>query len=157
MMTTEKVVEAFAACLKLLEEEYNGEIPPIRIYSRNAFVEQDEYEDDVRLEHMAYLCKEGTRMAKEEPERREKVMRWLGFVQGYVWACRMTTVEELKDMNKPEPKVCGIPAAGGMIGYAECEMEWGHEGDMHANGGDGYYSRTYEVEHRRRQKEKSGT
>ncbi len=51
-------------------------------------------------------------------------------------------------------KPCGIPANGGMIGYAECDHEWGHDGDMHANAGDGFYSRHTEAEHHRRQKER---
>lgn len=62
-----------------------------------------------------------------------------------------------KTTNKPKksktPKLCGIRAAGGMIGYAACDEPWGHEGDTHFNQGDGFYSRDNEVEHHRRQKE----
>ena len=52
----------------------------------------------------------------------------------------------------PRSKRCGIPANGGMIGYAKCDHEWGHDGLMHANAGDGFYSRDTEAEHKRRQK-----
>jgi len=49
--------------------------------------------------------------------------------------------------------LCGIRAAGGMIGCVPCTLEWGHEGDMHANAGDGYYARGRNVAmHRRRQR-----
>lgn len=34
----------------------------------------------------------------------EKAMRWLGFVQGALWMTGLASVDELKDMNKPEPK-----------------------------------------------------
>jgi hypothetical protein len=52
-------------------------------------------------------------------------------------------------------KLCGIPANGGMIGYAPCDLEWGHDGDMHANAGDGYYARQHNDEHHRRQRERA--
>ena len=51
-----------------------------------------------------------------------------------------------------EPKVCGIRAAGGMIGYAACDEPWGHDGDLHSNAGDGFYSRDTEAEHHARQR-----
>lgn len=58
-------------------------------------------------------------------------------------------VRDEEDMKK-----CGIEAAGGMIGYAACEDEWGHDGDIHSNAGDGFYARQHDEEHHRRQKEK---
>jgi hypothetical protein len=42
---------------------------------------------------------------------------------------------------------CGIPART----LPPCDLEWGHDGDMHCNGGDGFYARDYEVEHHARQ------
>lgn len=51
-------------------------------------------------------------------------------------------------------KLCAIPANGGMIGYAPCDQEWGHDGDLHSNEGDGYYSRHTDDEHHQRQKER---
>ncbi len=51
-------------------------------------------------------------------------------------------------------KLCRIPASGGMIGFAPCDLEWGHDGDMHANAGDGYYARDYDKEHHQRQKQR---
>ena len=53
--------------------------------------------------------------------------------------------------HNDEGGLCGIPANGGSIGYAGCDLPWGHEGDMHANRGDGYYNRSYEEEHKNRQ------
>ena len=34
--------------------------------------------------------------------RREKVMRWLGFMQGAFWAIGVFTIEDLMAHNKPE-------------------------------------------------------
>lgn len=34
-------------------------------------------------------------------ERMDKVFRWLGFVQGVLWVCRVYTLEELKNHNRP--------------------------------------------------------
>ncbi len=48
-------------------------------------------------------------------------------------------------------KKCGIRAAGGMIGHAACDLEWGHDGMVHYNGGDGFHSRQNEEKHRQRQ------
>lgn len=33
--------------------------------------------------------------------RREKAMRWLGFVQGWLWASGYCTIDEMKEANKP--------------------------------------------------------
>jgi hypothetical protein len=45
---------------------------------------------------------------------------------------------------------CDIPAKT----LPPCDLEWGHDGTMHANAGDGFYAREYEEEHRRRQRER---
>ncbi len=52
-------------------------------------------------------------------------------------------------------KKCGIPAAGGMIGYAQCDQSWGHAGVVHSNCGDGFYSPGNEKKHRARQKKRA--
>lgn len=47
-------------------------------------------------------------------------------------------------------KKCGIPS----YNVGVCDLEWGHEGRMHSNAGDGFYARDYDEEHQRRQTEK---
>jgi len=42
---------------------------------------------------------------------------------------------------------CGIPA----MTLPPCDLPWGHDGDMHANGGDCFYARDHDEEHHRRQ------
>jgi len=44
-------------------------------------------------------------------------------------------------------KRCGIPART----LPPCDLEWGHDGDLHANAGDGFYAREYASKHRARQ------
>lgn len=48
---------------------------------------------------------------------------------------------------------CGIPART----LPPCDLEWGHDGDMHANAGDGFYARDFDEEHARRQHERRET
>lgn len=50
-----------------------------------------------------------------------------------------------------ESKKCDIPAGT----LPPCDMEWGHEGDMHGNAGDGFYAREFVGEHHRRQRERA--
>lgn len=49
-------------------------------------------------------------------------------------------------------EVCGIRAAGGMVGFSACDLAWAHDGDQHASAGDGFYSQATLMEHRWRQK-----
>ncbi len=45
-------------------------------------------------------------------------------------------------------KKCKIPART----LGPCDLEWGHDGEMHASEGDGFYNRDYEEEHKQRQR-----
>ena len=42
---------------------------------------------------------------------------------------------------------CAIPAGT----LPPCDLEYGHDGDMHANCGDGFYARQHDDEHHARQ------
>lgn len=48
-------------------------------------------------------------------------------------------------------RLCKIPSACGW----QCDMPYGHDGDMHGNAGDGFYSRQHLGEHRRQQAERA--
>jgi len=48
--------------------------------------------------------------------------------------------------------LCGIPART----LPPCDLEWGHEGDLHGNAGDGFYARDHDDEHHRRQTMRDG-
>ncbi len=45
-------------------------------------------------------------------------------------------------------KVCGIPSK--TLGL--CDLEYGHDGDLHESEGDGFYSRQFDKLHRDRQR-----
>lgn len=42
-------------------------------------------------------------MIDAEPQRREKIMRWYGYLQGGLWALDVYTVEQLKEHSRPDP------------------------------------------------------
>lgn len=44
--------------------------------------------------------------------RREKLMRWLGFVQGILWQIEAFTLEELKSHNRPDEDNAGDGISG---------------------------------------------
>ena len=52
----------------------------------------------VALSHALWMCEETLAMP---PEKLEKKMRWLGFVQGVLWMTGMQTVETAKNDNAP--------------------------------------------------------
>lgn len=47
--------------------------------------------------HLIYMCQEAAKFTN-----REKAMRWLGFIQGALWTNGAATIDELKDMNRPD-------------------------------------------------------
>lgn len=88
-MTTDKIRAAFAACRALMP----AYIKPERGGSRWA--------------HLIFMCEEGSTFAAD---RREKAMRWLGFVQGALWTLDAITIENLKSVNRSdEPQGCNNP------------------------------------------------
>lgn len=50
--------------------------------------------------HLLWMCQTIPLFLQEG--RREKAMRWLGFLQGVCWVERIRTIEELKRDNMPE-------------------------------------------------------
>jgi hypothetical protein len=51
-------------------------------------------------QHVAWMVSECRAMLADG--RREKVMRWLGFMQGVLWATGKHTISRLKKMNRPD-------------------------------------------------------
>lgn len=50
--------------------------------------------------HLLWMCDQIPAFLQEG--RREKAMRWLGFLQGALWVLRWRTVEAMKTDNAPE-------------------------------------------------------
>jgi len=55
--------------------------------------------EESRVQHCIEMCDAVPAFAADG--RREKAMRWLGFLQGAAWTLHLATIEELKEMNKP--------------------------------------------------------
>lgn len=51
-----------------------------------------------RNEHVFWMCGEVERQIGEG--KTEKAMRWLGFIQGVLWAAGIATIDEMKDDNR---------------------------------------------------------
>lgn len=43
------------------------------------------------------------RMEKFAEDKVGKLMRWLGFIQGFLWAKRIFTLTDLQNHNRPQP------------------------------------------------------
>lgn len=54
---------------------------------------------DEKLDHILGMIPKMYKFLNEG--RREKVMRWLGFIQGVLWATKVYSVDELKNHNRP--------------------------------------------------------
>ena len=57
---------------------------------------------NLRVEHVIWMCKEAGSWGAE---RIEKKFRWLGFVQGVLWALGMRSIEDMKKDNMPAGEV----------------------------------------------------
>lgn len=52
------------------------------------------------LAHFRFMCIEAQRFVDEG--RIEKAMRWLGFLQGVLWARNFFTLDDLKNHSRPD-------------------------------------------------------
>ena len=55
---------------------------------------------DRRLEHCHTMLDQMEQFLKDG--RRDKVFRWLGFLQGVLWSTGCYTLDELKNHNRPD-------------------------------------------------------
>jgi len=84
-MTDEKMLHALDVLEKLLPADWTSWDP----------------ERTARLAQIAHLRTMLPRLRTLIAEgRREKAMRWLGFIQGVVWAMDLATLDALKAMNR---------------------------------------------------------
>lgn len=93
-MTDEKLRDAFSACERIIAREAEKEGITMAIRDPEAPTRPR------RLSHLLWLARNGIPLIAEN--RREKAMRWLGYLQGYLAALDLVTVAELKDMNRPD-------------------------------------------------------
>lgn len=112
-MTPEKTKEALRQCRKFLQE-----LPAKKSDTSRAL-----FSKQVGMMHLVYMLDEAEKFVDEAAKfwneadddvhnsnsiyekgtkKMEKAMRWLGFVQGALWMEGFCSIDELKDMNKPE-------------------------------------------------------
>lgn len=130
MMQTDKIVQAARACaLKVLQqaEAQRLTVAPKRLSEWDMRAIGTEIRP--ALGHLLFMCQEIELMVADAYEhgasaaveslkvdntetliarwnvyasKREKAMRWLGFVQGSVWSWNMASIDDLKKMNMPD-------------------------------------------------------
>lgn len=96
-MTPQKVREV----LKLYEDGVLGGVKPVRIDSGELLdIIDSEHDEDALRKHLAWMCQEA---AAFPDEKVEKMMRWLGFIQGCLYSLGSYKLDELKQHNMPDP------------------------------------------------------
>lgn len=95
-MTGEKVIEALRLHLAQMEERFMS-IPDNVVEARRC-PEAVNTGDQIR--HLKWMVGQSIGFVQEG--RIDKAMRWLGFIQGALWAMHLVTIEESKRANMPE-------------------------------------------------------
>ena len=84
-----KVAEYYKECLNCRAERYTPDEKIGRSFSDGVVI----------LKHCRYMVNEI--LSFLEQNRIEKALRWLGFLQGCLWATGVFSLDELKGHNKP--------------------------------------------------------
>ena len=87
-VTKEKIVEVFA------KYRSRFQFSPRRGPIEKNFCDWDGGE---AAGHVSFMCDEGIKFAQDG--RTEKAMRWLGFLQGFLWARSLYTIAQLGEHN----------------------------------------------------------
>ena len=74
----------------------------VRLAAREYATALRDMPQDPRVDYAADFCDRLIAMIDREPERREKIMRWYGWIQGALWALGVYTVDELKAHSRPD-------------------------------------------------------
>ena len=94
-MNLDRAIQQLSDLLEEIRRRRGFYKPPARIDES----EPSSHFSGPRLEHLAWMLQE----IRPWPEdKREKAMRWLGFVQGALWGMEFVTIEEMKRINMPE-------------------------------------------------------
>lgn len=93
-MNMANVKTALELCRKIIRDEYPD------CYAQKIEDNGHHYlSENHKLKHCLYMIATATAWPDE---RIEKAMRWLGFVQGTLWALGIENIEGFKLMNRPE-------------------------------------------------------
>ncbi len=98
-MTDDKVKSVFKKYLNLMEAE-DPQVSAAQFPEELTKIGSAEIEDCAWRAHFKFMCVEGQKFVDEG--RRDKAMRWLGFLQGVLWECGHRTLDELKNDSRPD-------------------------------------------------------
>lgn len=90
-MTSDKTLEALSRCKALCRTAITNTQIPFTLEVRQ------------KLQHCVEMIDQVEREGWTEI-RKEKAMRWLGFVQGVLHAFDVAPIEDLKSMNRPDSR-----------------------------------------------------
>lgn len=93
-MTDEKLRDALLTCEATINKEAS------RLGITMAIRDSSADTETRRISHLLWMARQSLKLV--EDNRREKAMRWLGFLQGALWAQKLMTIDQAKDMNRPE-------------------------------------------------------
>lgn len=93
-MTDEKIISALDAAAAIIHTD----MP--RVKACRADLTVVALGAVARARHLLYMVDECKKFLKNS--QREKVMRWLGFIQGTLWTMGLSNIETLKEANKPD-------------------------------------------------------
>ena len=91
-MTKEDTLRALDGCAAFVSTYKPARVDPAM---RNVM-------HDVRpsaLHHLSFMIAEAKKQL--EAGKEQKAHRWLGFIQGALWAFGYTSIESMKDLNRP--------------------------------------------------------
>lgn len=83
--------------IKALAREYGNFLASLPIPSRRCLGEATAL-DGVKMPHARWMCDEiATCETNSNLNQVEKLNRWLGFVQGVLWSCKLKTINNLRE------------------------------------------------------------
>ncbi len=92
-MTPERIKRVLREYLELVVDEA---IPPKQL-------DKELYSTSIvplesKLRHIGWMCQEAQKLV--DKGELEKAGRWLGFIQGWLWAYGYRTIDEMRDDNR---------------------------------------------------------
>jgi hypothetical protein len=101
-MTPEKTKKAFETLGRLIKARTGYDSPHRMEPDQLIYLGERGGHYGTAMNHLLFCCEEGVRLVDQD--RMEKAFRWLGFVQGAIWAAGLAPLDVLKKMNMPEPE-----------------------------------------------------
>lgn len=103
-MTAKRIKEAFDSCEGRIDSCYPG----YEAVELDEESKKDQLKYVGHIGHMKFMCQKGKELVTEsfvDPRgpypKREKAMRWLGFLQGALWGQGLASIDEMKHWNMP--------------------------------------------------------